>query len=659
MQKLNYRKFPSGLGEVKDVVSQLRRWLDEGVNASDIAILTPQVREIWPCLREFLNQEGIPYRTKENELLANHPQVAHWLSVLKLKGRELTRGNLELDLFHLSQESSSPLSYEEFERYYTNIYSFADLGRHPKVSSRYKNLWEENKDLNKIEFINLALTEWNKIWNSELIEGFIYRFFDQTPDDIKLPTNIWLEYLTAELRRADVMIKAEGVSGIQIENLVSSANIDAPFVYIMGLKDSSFRGGQKTSILESDIRSLSEFTGFNLTSQDRSNLEFYLKWFLMKPLKFCILSYASTDLSGKIEAPSLVWLQKALEAKKDIKKTDAHGLTRWDEIQAQTPDNAIIKRDLGFAPFETLPVNFELGLSASGVRNYKTCPFVFFAQNVLRLAERQPFDLDLDSMDMGKLLHKVLENLITQPFVERYSDDEIQKIIASAVAEENIIFLDSQLGSYFQRELKKTVVGFLEKEVLLRKKFPQLSTVGKEVHFKSHIDFESGELVSEPKLTTQGASFKCEGYIDRVDENLEKEVSIIDYKSSGSQIGALKSWIEKSEVQLPIYAMAVEQGLTELGPREVISAHYCVVKDDDRNKGFKIVEKAGTLFDCDDLKKNKLPLEEKQQLFTETKELLKQYAQKIGSGNFAPVPEDESKCNECRWRMVCRAPHLL
>jgi len=657
--EFTYRKFASGLGEIKDAVAQARLWLDQGVHPSNVAILAPEVREVWPCLKEFLSMEGIPFRPRETELLANHPQVAHWLSVLKLKGRELTRGNLEMDLYHLSKDSKAPLRYEEFERFYTNIYSFADLGRHPLVSARYKNVWQEKNIGTKFDFISLAIAEWKAHWNSELIEGFIYGFFDQTPDDLKLSLNIWLDYLTAELRRADITLRPESMGGVQIENLVSSANIEATHVYILGLKDSSFRGTRKTSILESDIKSLSEFTGFNLSSLDRSNLEFYLKWFLLKPIKDCILSFAANDLSGKVEAPSLVWLQKALEIKKNIKETDAHGLTRWDEIQAQSPENININKDLGLEPFAPLHVDFELGLSATGIRNYKRCPFVYLTQNVLRLADRKPFDLDLDSMEMGKLLHRVLETVVTHPFTENYTSEELDQIIANSVADVGVVFLDPKLGQYFQAELKKTTIGFLKKEYALRQKFPELSTLAKEVQFKAYIDSESGDFSIVPKLQSRGASFKCEGFVDRIDENKCREVSIIDYKSSGYNLKTLGSWIKDSELQLPIYAMAVEQGLTELGPREVISAHYCVVKDDDRNIGFKIIEKSGTLYDCEDKKRNKLELSKKKDLFVETKKQLKHYANEMGSGHFAPLPEDEKKCNECRWRLVCRAPHLL
>ena len=58
----SFCKYPSMLSEVKEAVSRVRTWLDEGVSPINqmIRLVSPVIESYWPALSEFLDFEGIP-----------------------------------------------------------------------------------------------------------------------------------------------------------------------------------------------------------------------------------------------------------------------------------------------------------------------------------------------------------------------------------------------------------------------------------------------------------------------------------------------------------------------------------------------------------------------------------------------------------------------
>ena len=112
---------------------------------------------------------------------------------------------------------------------------------------------------------------------------------------------------------------------------------------------------------------------------------------------------------------------------------------------------------------------------------------------------------------------------------------------------------------------------------------------------------------------------------------------------------------------MALYIEAAEQGLIEGLPegQEVISAVYYHGATCDRDKGLKLEEKTGSLYEIEKRKTNKLNSEQKEKLLSALREKLKETTQKMKRGEFSPEPFEYSVCETCRWRKLCRAPHLM
>src|SRR5690606_42072257 len=65
---------------------------------------------------------------------------------------------------------------------------------------------------------------------------------------------------------------------------------------------------------------------------------------------------------------------------------------------------------------------------------------------------------------------------------------------------------------------------------------------------------------------------------------------LIDYKGSAAELTSWKSWLENRQVQMPLYALLLEGGFSELPPGEVVAANFYVVRDRDRGRGYFVKE---------------------------------------------------------------------
>jgi len=167
---------------------------------------------------------------------------------------------------------------------------------------------------------------------------------------------------------------------------------------------------------------------------------------------------------------------------------------------------------------------------------------------------------------------------------------------------------------------------------------------------------ENGELARERQAPSD---FVFSGRIDRVDGDEQGLVAIYDYKSSAASAKQFGSWIKNNKIQLLLYAMAIENGLSQFAAKPVAGAFYYVARTLDRENGFKVKDIPQALFDVSNgQKRNRLTDAEKQTLYGEAKKRIQAAAQGILAGQFAPKPRDVENCTTCQWSVICRAPHL-
>ncbi len=218
----------------------------------------------------------------------------------------------------------------------------------------------------------------------------------------------------------------------------------------------------------------------------------------------------------------------------------------------------------GITPLLEAKFSAEHSWSASRLGDYGTCPYLFFVNDCLGLEQRQELQLDFDALQLGGMLHKVLEGTFSGSMDLTDQEAVLARLEASARsvfgrAPNYYGFRPSKLWEVRQVEL----LDALHKSVEQLCREAQWKPVALEVPFG---------LGKEPPLQLDlgRETIRLHGIIDRVDCNPQGFLRVIDYKT-GSSHHSKEDLEAGRSLQLPIYALAAQE---VLGLGEVIEGFY-------------------------------------------------------------------------------------
>lgn len=677
-------KFTTMLAEVKHAVASVRAWLDgtdvvesdhdvasqkiapQSIAPQSIAIVAPDIETYWPALSAYLAQEGIPCQKPRVARLHSFPDIARWLATLRLRAGGHDESDLEVSLYE--SEARPSLSYDRFRVLYSAIYSREDLGREPEVARLFAMELSENDDVERDMFVAWSLAGLPESADRDRVEALFKRLFQECSEITRLKVQRWLTYIEELAGKIETLVEPGRADGIACINLVSAENSPATHMILMGLTESAMRQGGETAILFADILSLAASYGFHLQASDLARLEFEARWVVENTSRCLILSVPETDFDGGVQAPAWLWVKGAREAgfKGEI---SVPALTRWDEVQRTSfswmaTDRgwgspraevalASLEADLGLRPLPSFSGDLVQSLSASRIEDYLTCPFIFAAKYLFRLTDIPHLDLEVDPRTRGSLVHALFERLTREPMRFDYEPKELEDLVDLAREQAAIRVYDERLWPSVRQKYVVLARRFLAFEQEWRERFPRTKTLGREVEVRGFLDSATGDLTTESAPGRLG----FRGSVDRVDIDDQGYAAVIDYKPT-DRAGQFSSWIKNDSLQLLLYSIALESGLTTHQVKEVVSAVYYAAKTMERDKGFKVDDVEQGLYLTDDAKRNKIGLEAKRRLFEEAKLSVAAALSRMLSGQFAPIPKDVATCKECQWSRLCRAPHL-
>jgi len=281
-------------------------------------------------------------------------------------------------------------------------------------------------------------------------------------------------------------------------------------------------------------------------------------------------------------------------------------------------------------------------MSPSGLQDYASCPFTFYAKRVLGLrVDQDPAQIDsISPLHRGLLIHGILEEFVAGirdqvPLARERVAEFRQRLLE--IAERHMSRFESEgltgypvLWSVERERVQEDLDVFLRGEFERREGFvPGLLEAA----------FGVGEGVDPLVIELADHTVKVRGHIDRVDLNesdaANRKAIVIDYKTGKSErYDAASAGVDGGRhLQLPLYAWAVEQVLKPGITVERAVYEFCTVKED----GKAISVNRATL----------------QSGRGELLRVLSGIAQGIRSGVFLADPRQESQCRNCDFRLVC------
>ena len=317
----------------------------------------------------------------------------------------------------------------------------------------------------------------------------------------------------------------------------------------------------------------------------------------------------------------------------------------------------------------------EHNWSPSQLEGYATCPFRFFAEQLLDLEPLAELTLRNDPRRRGNLLHQVLATIHQQlsqaADAAEASDATDAQLIEHFLAALNAAIeatplrgLQQALREIERREIEAWAPDYAQQETSYRSQWNQFDEPPRPAHFEvrfgpSRRSDTPSDQASTPvpfELDLGDERIRLTGQIDRIDIGRIGGLTvfnIIDYKSGKAVKLQLDKVRSGHQLQLPLYALAAEQLLLADQQAVALATGYWNIQGKGFEKGssgsLHLRELAG-----EDLQTSA----DWQQLQPTMLRRVQELITGIRSGQFPVYNADKDCTRSCSLSTICRIAHI-
>ena len=306
-----------------------------------------------------------------------------------------------------------------------------------------------------------------------------------------------------------------------------------------------------------------------------------------------------------------------------------------------------------------LQVEQQIGsrFSASKLETYLGCPFQFLVNYVWQQQSAEEAEEDMDPMQRGSLLHKVLEKFISrhlrEPLPAAYWEElreELDTVFDDTCrefAEQGKLYA----GDFWQHDkeqLRLLLEQWLRTEIYYSESGP-MQPICTEMAF--------GWGSDQVPMEIEGKQIYLNGKIDRIDQ-AGNAFYITDYKSGQAP---KKTEFLHTNLQMPLYILAADRLVAAKEGGTVTGGGYYALKDGERQESFLFADARkdslpwdtySDMTDPED-KKNKITIKDITVLQEKTEQVLAAVLRSMRQGEFQPAPS--GGCDKyCPAAKICR-----
>ena len=373
---------------------------------------------------------------------------------------------------------------------------------------------------------------------------------------------------------------------------------------------------------------------------------------------------AAAEIAAQLPADSLPTLLFRTLAIEEMRRRGG----RWTEFEGALADPRV--KDMIAAKYR------ESAFTVSNLERYAQCPFKFFAEQVAKLVELEEPQEEIDALERGGLLHRILGTFYMQRraggkvhldeqddraaalgHIMRIAADEFDRLPFEG------LFWDMEreriAGSRANRGSRSVLEMFIDKEIeyrgACRPRFFEVTFGHRRADELTDSEFALPELV----LANGGDPVRISGRIDRIESVLAdgRDLAVVvDYKTGTPPPARQIS--EHLSLQLPVYMLAL-QGDPKQRLQPIGGAFYCL-KDDAKYFGKAHFGNGPKLRECCGISNRStagmLGDQEFDEFLDASRERIIGYADAIRRGDFHPstLDEREAGCTYCIFNSVCR-----
>lgn len=643
LQPVQFKRFATEMTEVQWIVTQVRKWLDQGVPAYQIGLFSARLEEYWPQLAMYFKVEGIPV---QKQIVGSYLSKGFFQSLnaqLKSLSSQVSWESLEM-AYAADQGITSLISFEKFKALFLELTEVEELGRHDQIKELYQRKIDLSKKISRDEFLTILLMESIKISDDPEflndLSGLFKEIMAQSLDE-KWSFESWFKLWTTRLAKKEFKIEEAAQEGVQLRALgaVYLTNITHRIWY--GLDESSFQSSKGVLIPLSDVEVLKRIFDFPMNYPEESHDEFNLRWLSVASCDESFFSCAHVSMKAEPLTTSLFFLENNPKPD-DLEFRDQ---TRWGALQKnyQISQSSKLSWDLDLTTKPAL--NFKpTEISVHDLMSLAECEFKLLAAKGFRLRDESVVSIELDPLQKGTVIHGLFEYLIKEQKYQTVQPEEIEIFLEDFRLKNNLFPKEDLFWKLQKTKFLAIGIKFAERE-------------------KKRLAHSSIEFILEKSFEFKYDFLTLRGRIDRIDLDVKSQSYLIyDYKrSDSSYLNYADKWISEKEYQLLVYVMAlIQEGISA---QQIKGALYYFYQKFQIYKGgyWQDADSAdSTCFahQIDFKKKTTQSPQDLIQLIQKFEEELKVLLAQISEQKFWAIPKNTDDCADCDWRKLCRAPHL-
>lgn len=289
--------------------------------------------------------------------------------------------------------------------------------------------------------------------------------------------------------------------------------------------------------------------------------------------------------------------------------------------------------------------------SVTELQAYQRAPFAYYCERVLKLASYEDESVDLEPVEVGVLVHRVLEtyyrdflkaSILPSPDTARLSQilaDEMKAVLSDREG------IPAFLLERQRQRIERVLVAVLTKDHddFHSQASPLIPT---------YFEWEFGRGDKAPLILPgrDGQPLALGGKVDRIDvDPVKKTFLVIDYKTGSRKVTG-KDIERGTALQLPIYIRAVQELL--LPDYQPIGALYFSLADMSKRDGMLRLDYVKDYFDFS-LRSSSLMTPDKwEEVLKESLETAQDVGAEIRAGRFPPC--EEICASFCPYQDMCR-----
>lgn len=406
------------------------------------------------------------------------------------------------------------------------------------------------------------------------------------------------EFIEATRRALGSRGRHQDGVGVKVAELFDVRALEPAMLYMGGLKDGDIPARPDMDfILPERVRNK-----LGLVDIDRfMHLQGHIFRRLCATSGKLYLSYPQME-GDKLFIPS-IYLSGSKEIDASVK-----GIYSEEELQsfrATAPEPPKEVSSIAFAKEGT-------SIRVTDIDSYRSCPRRHFIEKVLGLTPPEVQQYEINAKELGIIAHRVMETLISGPlppldtFTER-----AESILDDALT-------NSALDKYLANIMKASFLALL----------PEIHELERELEEEG---IKSHEPEVDVKETIHGINLR--GKIDRIDNNDDNTVSLLDYKTGASDISAVSA-LRGENLQLFIYAAMLDARGKSLKRVGIYSLKNIKLKWVPNPRDLKSGNDMNTLMDA-------------------ASAFLKETASEMAHGSYPALPIKEDRCMNCHERSFC------